>query len=317
MQICPGSESILLPLTPTIAGAIVDYLRWVTWEFYINLPPDRERNTTASVSDSLANWQQKLPLRRVPTSQYQYVSPIAQRLAAKLQLTPLEICQNLPLQHILPHFHPNVAQLELRCWYNEAGYIYFQLSAEAIAIWLDYLHALPLARLSERISPLQAPQLDRDLANYAVAIYAHARCCSVLTLARAEKLVAIADNWQITTPDWLVCDLSHGKNRPTAQPMLFFDLPVEQALIHALMDVLDGICGILPENASSTALVRRFALDLARCWLEFHRHCRIFGRIQRQNPHLAIARCGLTAIVRRFLQLLLTDYLGITVPIEL
>jgi hypothetical protein len=347
MRIFPLSESILLPLAPTIAGTIAEYLRLVTIKYYTDRPQNEDtpeigadavakapvmpaeklhqRTSDRSASDSSINLRIDIPIRRVPTSQYQYVSPIAHRLAAKLQLTPLDICQNLP-SPIQAGVVGKLDDLEMDVWYDESGYIYFQLHPRSIVTWLNYLHDLPGDAMPP---PIYLPEsiVDRifDPSSLSVAIYAHARCCSVLALASTEQLISLSATWQITTPDWLVCDfpaqpasdLSHSKNRLTPQPTLIFDHSAEERLIHALMDVLDGVWSIRGEEGVKTAKFHRFALDLARCWLEFYRHCQIFGIVKRQNPRLAIARCGLTAICRHFLQVLLKDYLEVAAPNEL
>lgn len=321
MQIFPQSESILLPLAPTIAGAIAEYLRQVTREFYIKVPHnDHNTITQLPIERSIASWRLGLPLRRVPTSQYQYVSAIAYRLAAKLPLTPLQVCQKLQLPQSLPVSTVDCLEIDVCC--DDSGYIYFKLTPQAIATWLNHLHNLP-RDFRPRLCP-ETALVAPDARASSIAIYAHARCCSVLTLARNEGLVSLSDTWQITTPDWLSCipkqhahDLSHAKNRLRAQPMLIFEQGVEEQLIHALMDVLDGTWSAYADDRLKISQFQRFVLDLARCWLEFHRHCRIFGALQRQNPRLAIARCGLTAICRRYLQILLEDCLGVTAPTEL
>ncbi len=344
MRIFPLSESILLPLAPTIAGTIAEYLRLVTIKYYTARPQNEDtpaiwadrdllrpaeklhqRTSDSSASDSSINLRIELPIRRVPTSQYQYVSPIAHRLAAKLRSTPLEICQNLPLP-VQAGVIGNLDNLEMDVWYDESGYIYFQLHPRSIVTWLNYLHDLPRDALPPPIS-LPESVIDRefDPSSLSVAIYAHARCCSVLALARTDRLISLSATWQITTPNWLVChfppqhtcDLSHSKNRLIPQPTLIFEHSVEERLIHALMDVLDGVWSVRSEEGVKIAKFHRFALDLARSWLDFHRHCQIFGTTKRQNPHLAIARCGLTAICRHYLQALLKDYLEITAPTEL
>ncbi len=319
MQMCPRSEPILLPLAPTIAGAIAEYLRLVTWEYYINLPYGRDRLTNISASDSLANWQQNLPLRRVPTSQYQYVSPIAHQLAAKLQLTPLELCQKLQLSILARSIGTNSC-LEMDVWYADSGDIYFRLDPRSISLWLNYLHDLPRQELSQPIARSSPVATTIDTSDLSIAIYACTRCRSQLALASAEGLISLSASWQLTTPDWLVCDLplqqlcdlSHAENRPRTQQMLIFDHQVEQRLISALMDVFDEIWSLRTGERLKTSKLQRFTLDLARCWLEFHRHCQIFDTIKNQNPRLAIARCGLTAICRRYLEVLLEDYLGVT-----
>jgi hypothetical protein len=245
-------------------------------------------------------------MRLVPTSPYQYVSAIAHRLAAKSSLTPLEICQQLQMP-IAASTIDRFDCLNLSCWYNDSGYIYFQLPPGSIATWLNYLHDLPFEVDVDRHPP-------RSSVN--IAIYAHARCCSCLKLAQIEKLVAITDNWQIDIPD-----RSYLKNQLTAELTSIFEQPVKYRLIHALMEVLDSIYSYNLQSdrrqTVSSPNWTKLTIDLAQSWLEFYRHCRIFGDLQRQNPHLAIARCGLTAISRRYLQILLENYLGVHAAIEL
>lgn len=324
MQMCPRSKPILLPLAPTIAGAIAEYLRLVTWEFYINLRRDRNRDGNISASDSLANWQQNLPVRRVPTSQYQYVSPIAHQLAAKLKLTPLEICQNLHLSLIDIPIGTNYC-LKMDVWYVDSGDIYIQLDPRSISLWLNYLHDLRCEELSAVANRSYFPATTIDTSSLSLALYAHARCRSQLALASAERLISLSATWQLTTPDWLVCNIlsrsisdpSHAQNRLRTQQILVFEHHVEERLIHALMDVFDGIWRLQPDERVKTSKLQRFTLDFARCWLEFHRHCQIFDTTKTQNPRLAVARCGLTAISHRYLELLLADYLGVSVLGEL
>ncbi len=336
------SDLISLPLAPTITGVIADYLQLLTQEIYGHISQDYENIITERSPELSWHWYFEGSIRQVPTSQYQYVSTIAHRLAAKSLLTPLEICQSLQLPISSPIIQA-CSRLELCCWYNDSGYIYFQLTPEAIATWLDYIHDLPL---DIRVHG------DRSSSSVTIALYAHARCCSLLKLADIEKLVTITDNWQINTSNWLIGRSPTAKlhqyncleNQLTAKPKIIFEHPAEHQLIHALMEALDGIYAhnlqlessqkiglsesevtqstgrILHQN--SFRKIRspnwtKLAIDLAQSWLEFYRHCHIFGDLQHQNPQLATARCGLTAISRRYLQVLLENYLGISTLIEL
>lgn len=312
MQIYLRSESILLSLAPSITAMIANYLQLATQEFYTNLPHDGES------SDSPRNWSSRSLLRRVPTSQYQYVSPIAHRLAAKFRSTPLEICRILQVQmRSCQELDGTTDCLEIYCWYNDAGYLYFQLPDRSILMWLNYLHELPLGELL-------LPQLGSPITDLSLAIYAHTRCCAVLELARAERLALISTNWQLVSSDWQLIwrsvtesDSDPLKNGLRTHLKQIFEEPAEQMIIHTLMDVLDGIYCITEPKQSDRAFIARLAIDLAQSWLDFHRDCRIFGEIQRQNPHLAIARCGLTAIVRRYLVMILGDCLGVAAPQQL
>jgi hypothetical protein len=311
-------DSITATSAPTIAGILTSYLRLITQGIYLKLATNYDKNITQRPLN--------LVIRRLPTARYQYVSPIAHQLAVTLRLTPLEICQNLQSQIQLFN-GSNFFILEIHCWYTDAGYIHFQLMPTAIAIWLnwiqdeshEWLNILELNK-SKHLHSIKADNVCanfRTSSNFAQSskfspiVYAHARCCSLLRLARAEKLISFDNFSQITTPSWLNCDIDRTQDRSKTDEKLIFDTPVEEQLIHALMDVLDGFYGERPQNWS------KLALNLARSWLELDRSCHVFGDLKRQNPRLAIARCGLTAIARRYLQVLLEDYLEVTALTEL
>ncbi len=329
MKIFPFSDPILLPLAPTIARTIADYLQLITQKLQI-------KSLQKSCADDLIEfpwglswqWQFQRSIRQIPTLQYQYVSTIAHQLAAKSSITPIEICQNiytgmssLTADQMLGKGY---CQLELSVWYNEASYIYFQLPPKSIAIWLNYLH--------DWMHDLPIDSLDRDVNHHAVesidlAIYAHARCCSLLKLANAEKIVTIDTNFQISTPAWLI-SLTALEHQPTPASSCIFEHPAERRLIQTLMAALDVIYGdrrhwqSTDDQQQSSKLPKppnwtKLTIELAQSWLEFQRCCQIFGEIKHQNPRLAIARCGLTAISRRYLQLLIENYLGVDAPLWL
>jgi hypothetical protein len=348
MKIFLVSDSMLLPLTSAIAGTIANYLQLMCQKLYEQLSGNCVTTTTKLGQDLFTDRQLEESIRLVPTSQYQYVSAIAHRLAAKFSLTPLEICQNFLASTQLTNIDADI-DLELACWYNEAGYIYFQFTPGAIARWLDSIHHLPLAFDQNRNQHLVSRTKNIDL-----AIYAHARSCSLLKLAHQEQLIILAKDWQVKLlkPQILNC----SENWFTTELKCLFGHAAEQQLIQSLMIVLDAISADRSPPDASTAdtttvdvmspgipvsnlgaesrshpdlLAGRFGrrmrspswqkltIDLAQNWLEFYRYCQIFGAVERQNPHLATSRCGLTAISRRYLQILLEEYLGITAIIEL
>jgi hypothetical protein len=289
---------------PSIAGGIARYLQLTAAEIYSDSTAPNDRFVTPS--------RKNLPIRRVSSSQYQYISPIAHQLAAKFNLTPVTICQSL-LGYIPPHIESLSPQIKIQCWYTDKGYICFQLTPRSIAIWLDYIYTW---QDHEQIKRKYPAALDLSLAlaeplpNLTVgyrqqqkpspceiAIYARDRCRSILQLACTEGLITkdISGDWQIPPFHYDECDSYLYNNRPRADIIGDFESGATDRLIHALMDVLDSICGSRPPDSA------RLKIDLAQSWLEFHRHCRIFGDVKRHNPHLAIARCGLTVISERYL----------------
>lgn len=282
-------------------GSISDFLRVVTQEIYINLRSSDDKIVT--------QLPLVFPIRRVTTAKFQYVSQITHQLAAKLGSTPAEICQQL--QPKIATANANTCpHLAIWTWPNDAGDLYFQLTPGAMVIWLNYIH-------DRSLEGGDAVKIDRQVhsscahSSSSIPLYAHARCCSLLRLACTEKIISIDDHWQLTTPNWLICDRDRAQNSPTTDQILVFENPTEDRLIQTLMDVLDGICGNRPQNWA------KLTLKLAESWLEFDRYCQIFGDTKRQNPQLAIARCGLTAISRRYLQVLLEEYLGVIALVEL
>ena len=151
MKIFPLSDPILLPLSPTIARAIADYLQSIAQKPNLNSLQKNWARDVIELQPDL-DWQGQFQrsIRQIPTSQYQYVSTIAHHLAAKSARTPLEICQNLDLSIPTLAALERSAHLKLDCWYNEASYIYFQLTPKSIEIWLHYIHNLPLEQLGCR-----------------------------------------------------------------------------------------------------------------------------------------------------------------------
>ncbi len=296
MKTLHRSNPIVLPLMPSIAGGIAEYLQLAVAGIYPDSGSPNDRFVT--------NGGKNLPIRRVPKSRYQYISPIAHQLSAKSHLTPLAICQSL-LAYIPTDIKPLSPQLEIQYWYTDSGYICFQLPPRSIALWLDYIYTWkPQPPIELRSSAdidlslaLAQPLPQQKPSPCEIAVYAGDRCRSILKLACAEGLISqdISGAWQIPSSQWFDLESIPSNNRPTTDTTLSFESGAQDRLIHALMDVLDSICGSRPADYP------RQKIDLAQSWLEFHRHCRIFGDVKRQNPHLAIARCGLTAISERYL----------------
>jgi hypothetical protein len=288
---------ILLPLGSSIAQMLTKHLELGVARIYSDSTQPEDRFVTHGIKN--------FTIRRISNSRYRYISPIAHQLSAKSSLTPLALCQSLG-EYLPPAIDALSPQMEIECWYTDEGYLCFQLTPASISTWLDYIYTWMADEPIELKYPanvdlsltLAKPLPQQKPSPCEIVVYAADRCRSVIELAYTEGLITkdISGNWQIPRSIWCNLSSNRGNNRPTAEITHSFESVAEDRLIHALMDILDGICGSRRRDDP------RLTIDLAQSWLEFHRHCRIFGDIKRQNPHLAIARCGLTAISERYLR---------------
>jgi hypothetical protein len=280
---------ILAPLSPTIAKSIVKILQSIVKQFLINF----SHNCDDKVTELLVS----IPLRQVPDRGYRYVSAIAHSLSSKYQLPPIVVANTL--YTYATKLTPDPSHLWiLGLSMDDRGYLYFDLSTMAIAQWLEYLHqdnAIP-----DRIAP--APlggSLD-------LVMYARDRCQSMLRLAQSQKFIHLDRDWHLNAPTQLFISdypqdgtLSGGLQPVLPSSYRGFEESTEQSLIRALMGILDSIH---QDNGRDRS---KLAIDLAEKWLEFHRYCRMWGDVKIHHPQTAIARLALTAIVGKYLELML------------
>ncbi len=114
--------------------------------------------------------------------------------------------------------------------------------------------------------------------------YAHARCCSLLSLAQESGLI----NW--------------NKPNPVPSRPFFLTHPPETDLIAQLFLIVDAL-----ECAKEVDWVK-LALNLSNTWEEFYRKSRIWGKIELE---LAQGRLALMALTEYFLRTLLQERIGV------
>ncbi|MBW4671069.1 MAG: glutamate acetyltransferase [Cyanomargarita calcarea GSE-NOS-MK-12-04C] len=136
--------------------------------------------------------------------------------------------------------------------------------------------------------------------------YAHARCCSLMRLAKLEGLIKIhqvgTDTSLSPTIPWLNIDRIRLNHQ------------AERYLIGELVQVVDDL--IYPRSSSSLHW-EKAALDLTMAFEAFWCNCRIWGEVKTQEPKLAEARVGLVMATESVLRLILEEKLGISAPIEI
>lgn len=146
--------------------------------------------------------------------------------------------------------------------------------------------------------------------------YAHARCCSLLSLAHTQGLIKLRDldfntgSWQLIEPNpipWLNDD----QGADIGQIRLRLVHPAEQHLIGHILDVQD----VISDQGQLSGVKLATALSIA--FEKFYSSCRIWGEVKSQTPKLAQARLGLVVLTQALLRSLLEDHLGVSAPVEL
>jgi hypothetical protein len=239
-----------------------------------------------------------IPLNRVknstqPVTQVKYVSAIA------LKLTPYpqdalslaqQIAKNLhqAIQFdLLPPFSRGIGQ-DLKISTAAPGWIYLELSAAGLAVWLQHAvsSVLTLKLIPTSNSTLYEHQFDRHAAQIFVISYGHARCCSLLSAADRE--------WK----DWRLA---------VAQPdLVAIWQPAEWELIGQLVDAVDqlALSGSKSSPQSSPARLVKLAYEISLGFESFYAASPM-GGIAAQDGALATRRLGLVLLTQRLLQLIL------------
>jgi hypothetical protein len=212
-----------------------------------------------------------------------------------------QISRSLPSQFSKELEFPTEYSLNFQVEVVSPGWLEFRLTDYSLAVWLQNLISPNCLKLVSNRA--------KNTSNCFSVQYAHARCCSILTLADQQGLIILKDG-QLIEPDpipWLQDELE-----ATGMPrQLSLVHPAEKRLIALVLDFLEARENLEPRRAL------KFALSLSQAWEEFSKHCRIWGEVKTQTPKLAQARLGLVAVTQGLLRSLLQDCLGVCAPVEL
>ncbi|NJR14708.1 MAG: hypothetical protein HC785_02705 [Calothrix sp. CSU_2_0] len=138
--------------------------------------------------------------------------------------------------------------------------------------------------------------------------YAHARCCSLLTLGEREGLIRINQHLQIP---WLIEDEAGGDR--VEGKFRLNDL-TSWRLIGELVAALDDFAD---RDRVDMGHWQKTAISISKAFEDFWRSCRIWGEVKIDSPELALTRLGLVLVTQVVLQFLLEDKLGISALREL
>lgn len=252
-----------------------------------------------------------IPLHRLPDRRdILYRSAIALKLAAAWQLDANELAHQLlnalsgergcVAEDTNQEARSQLAPSHFTIQVISPGWLYFRLSPEGLAKWLQQ-------RLEWKEGEGTQPQPMPSALRLFPAQYAHARCCSLLSLAHQQGLIrlqapdACPFSWQFAEPNpipWL--------ERETERLRLVH--PAERALVAQIIDIHDEWSEAKPRPWDKRALA------LSAGFEQFYSDCRIWGEVKAQTPQLAQARLGLLAVVGVTLRSLLVNRLGIPAP---
>jgi arginyl-tRNA synthetase len=156
----------------------------------------------------------------------------------------------------------------------------------------------------ENIPPISSSNPQLPISNSLfLAQYAHARCCSLLGLAKRERLLTFSDDLQIS---WLD---NNAKLR--------LEHPASLRLIGILVASVDDLVCSDISDIDSFKQLESNAISLSQAFEDFWCNCRIWGDVKANFYELALARLGLVLATQKVLKFLLTDKLGISAPHEL
>jgi arginyl-tRNA synthetase len=235
-----------------------------------------------------------------------YACPLGLSLATNLQQSPPIIMQQIGYL-LTSKDESNLEQGQLLTEIVPLGWINFYLDAKLIADWLGRsLFWSQSNVIDEQQSTSRAIYtLDKTPPQLFPVQYIHARCCSLLRLAARENLITLTANLeQIKQPQsisWL--DPEHH---------LWLTEVAEHNLLQQLLIVSDAWL----ENIH----VRRWSklvLSLSQNTAIFLADCRFLGEVKQQYPQKAIARLGLIALVKFWLEKILVEKLKVAAPREL
>lgn len=265
--------------------------------------------------DSVAAYKEvkleRLSLRKTNDSRkIIYKSAIALKLAHFWQLAPMEVaeklakyCSNKGVKH-LGGDTPSVLAAGIEVTVVSPGLLLFSLTDTGIAVWLQYFwEGVPLSAGGGDLQFLVPDALFQIQ-------YSHARCCSLLRMARTgDRLLPLADTntFTLETRNFISWEETEGGLR--------LNHPAERCLIWQLFSIWDLL--YFPTAVPEQIHWQKVATALSEAFLLFYSQCRIFGEVKIQNIELARARLGLVVITKYLLRWLLEEKLQIKAPREL
>lgn len=264
-----------------------------------------------------------IPVKRIrENKQVRYVSAIALKTSAVLQVPPVEMAQRLSTLLFLPHgreiqthlqhlFNGNDPSFKVEI--TEPGWIFFILSDRAVGKWLQQVVEYHSVRAEKApASPLKTGNNRYNLPSVISfpIQYAHARCWSLLRLLQREHWLPLEqDGFIIPSHSDRPCPLSWCQPDGT----LLLQQASERYLLHELIDTVDGLATETLTDKARLSMGQR----LSQRFEAFHAHHPLGGRWRETDQAHFLACVGLLMATGVVLRSLLEEELHLPAPTEL
>lgn len=202
------------------------------------------------------------------------------------------------------------------------GWLNFYLDSQLLANWLQRSLCWSQANKvnHSQVTDRGTCPLDQAPDRLFPAQYIHGRCCSLLRLGAREEIISL---WQDDAAEVLPSPVISWLD---SKQKLWFTEPAEYNLLQQLLQMSDSWLDNL-DYLATTAVDRgpkywskywtKMVLNLSQLTAIFLAECRFLGEVKQRYPQKAIARLGLIALVKFWLEKILVEKLGVAAPREL
>jgi len=266
--------------------------------FQVSIPLETlsiQQILTQNIQKSTLNFLQNSSLSTVPLyrlsntdSSIIYRCPIALSLAKTTALPSTSIAFGI-VKYLSELDTSSQLKLDFSIRGVDRGWIDFYLSDRSLALWLEQM--LQNISIPTSHPPVSTP--DLATANVFPIQYAHARCQSLLRLAKETGSIDIEKQSFNESKDLL---LVH---------------PAQRNLIFQLLELADTKVSNRSQNWF------KLAEQTSQSFLELHRQCPIWEKNNPDFPRSARVKLKLIKITQYFLNWLLVEKIGVTAPNEL
>ncbi|WP_324282529.1 hypothetical protein VKI22_02205 [Cyanobacterium aponinum UTEX 3221] len=274
-------------------------LNYVVKSFLIDLIKAIDINNLHSQL-SLSNLSLQLS---TDTDSFVYKTPIFEQL--KINSPQLK---NLLTQKLLTLFEENYSYGDFKLKINSSHWLEIAVcdpegicgTARILNQWLNNLSRVTKINIIKQKNNSNKTEKKAKFIYY----YTHARCCSILTSAHKQNLI------QLNNLDFKINNWYWQKTKDINFNSLNFYKGYESKLIRELVIIIDKIEANKINYLTSLENLTQKILDVEK-------HCRIWGKVLKNNKDISLARLALIMIALKYYQALIYAQFSLELPSEL